>query len=42
MYIQIEALIPVGIQCLLDYTRRLGLFTIDRCNRKGVREACME
>jgi len=36
---EVEALVPVGVQCPFGHYRRLGLLTVDRGNSKGIREA---
>jgi hypothetical protein len=37
--IEIKALVPVWVQSSLADARRLGLFAVDRCDRKGIGEA---
>lgn len=37
--VQVEALVPVWVQCLFDHTRRLGLLAADGSNSEGVWKA---
>lgn len=38
--VHVEALIPVGVQRLLDYARRARLLAIDGGHGEGIRESC--
>lgn len=39
MAVQIKTLVPIRIERLLAHRRRLGLFSVDGRDGKGVREA---
>lgn len=41
-HVHVEALVPVGVQRLLDHARGPRLFATDGGNRKGIWEACLD
>lgn len=39
LIVQVEALVPVGVQCSLAHCCCLGLFAVDSRNSKGIGQA---